>query len=229
MTTNLPVDLFDLGYMAYPDALDWQRAKAAEVRAETAADALALLEHRPVYTMGARGGDDHMLLSGHDLRARGADLIMTDRGGDITFHGPGQLVLYAILNLRRRRLRPVDHVRCLEQTILGTLDAFDVHGRTVKGRPGVWIGPKKIAAIGVSVRGGVTMHGAAINVTNDLTWFNAIVPCGLHGLGVTSMAREVENAPPMDCVMDTAAAAFSKAFDADVRPAAQVLEPVGGH
>ena len=228
MTTNLPVDLFDLGHMAYRDALDWQQAKAAEVRAEVTADALALLEHPPVYTMGARGGDDHMLLSGDALQARGADLIMTDRGGDITFHGPGQLVLYAVLNLRRRCLRPVDHVRCLERTVLDTLAAFGLRGRTVKGRPGVWIGSRKIAAIGVSIRGGATMHGAALNVSNDLTWFNAIVPCGLHGLGVTSMARELGNAPLMGDVMAAAAAAFAEVYQADVRPAA-AMEPVGGH
>lgn len=229
MTNNLPVELYDLGRMAYREALDWQQAKAAEVRAEISADALALLEHPPVYTMGARGGDDHMLLSGDALQARGADLIMTDRGGDMTFHGPGQLVLYAVLNLRRRLLRPVDHIRRLECTVLNTLTAFGLHGRTVKGRPGVWIGARKIAAIGVSVRGGVTMHGAAINVTNDLTWFNAIVPCGLHGLGVTSMARELENAPRMSDVMAAAAAAFAEVYQADVVPAALAMEPAGGH
>ncbi len=221
--------MYDLGYMDYLDALDWQRTTAAAVRTRSSADVLALLEHPPVYTMGARGGDDHLLLGDDDLRARGAELVMTDRGGDITFHGPGQLVLYTILNLRRRGLRPVDHVRCLERTILGTLAAFDVPGRTVKGRPGVWIGSRKIAAIGVSIRGGVTMHGAALNVTNDLTWFNAIVPCGLHGLGVTSMARELGIAPPMGDVMTAAAAAFAEVYQAEVRPATPAMEPVGGH
>ena len=229
MTTNLPVDLYDLGNMAYRDALDWQLAKAAEVRADISADALALLEHPPVYTMGARGGDDHMLLSGDALQAKGADLIMTDRGGDMTFHGPGQLVLYAVLNLRRRSLRPVDHVRCLERTVLDTLADFGLRGRTVKGRPGVWIGSRKVAAIGVSIRGGVTMHGAALNVTNDLAWFNAIVPCGLHGLGVTSMAREIGNAPLLSEVMAAAATAFAAVYQTEVLPAVRAMEPVGGH
>ncbi len=229
MTTNLPIELFDLGHMAYRDALDWQQTKAAEVRTEISADALALLEHPPVYTMGARGGDDHMLLSGDALQARGADLIMTDRGGDMTFHGPGQLVLYAVLNLRRRLLRPVDHIRRLECTVLDTLTAFGMHGQTVKGRPGVWVGSRKVAAIGVSIRGGVTMHGAALNVTNDLAWFNAIVPCGLHGLGVTSMARELGSAPLMGDVMAAAAAAFAEVYQTDVRPAAPAMELVGGH
>ncbi len=229
MTSDLPVDLYDLGCMAYRDALAWQQSKAAAVRTETSVDALALLEHPPVYTMGARGGDDHMLLGGDALQARGADLIMTDRGGDITFHGPGQLVLYAILNLRRRSLRPVDHVRCLERTVLDTLAAFDLRGRTVKGRPGVWIGSRKIAAIGVSIRGGATMHGAALNVTNDLTWFNAIVPCGLHGLGVTSMIRELEIAPPIGDVMAAAAAAFAEVYQTEVRPAAPAMEAIHGH
>lgn len=229
MTQQLPVEMHDLGYMDYLDALDWQHAKAAAVRSGSAADVLALLEHPPVYTMGARGGDDHLLLGDDDLRARGAELVMTDRGGDITFHGPGQLVIYAILNLRRRGLRPGDHVRCLEHTVLDTLATFEVHGRTVKGRPGVWIGSRKIAAIGVSIRGGVTMHGAALNVMNDLSWFNAIVPCGLHGLGVTSMDRELGIAPPMSDVMATAAAAFAEVYETDARPAAPATEPVGGH
>lgn len=229
MTKQPPVEVYDLGHMGYLDALDWQQTKAAAVRTGSSADVLALLEHPPVYTMGARGGDDHMLLGDDDLRAWGAELVMTDRGGDITFHGPGQLVIYAILNLRRRGLRPGDHVRCLECSVLDTLAAFEMHGRTVKGRPGVWIGSRKIAAIGVSIRGGVTMHGAALNVTNDLTWFNAIVPCGLHGLGVTSMARELELAPPMGQVMAAAAAAFAKVYETEVRPAAPAMEPVGGH
>ncbi len=229
MTRELPVEFYDLGCIAYRDSLDWQETKAAEVRAEISADALALLEHPPVYTMGARGGDDHMLLSSSDLSETGAELVMTDRGGDITFHGPGQLVLYAILNLRRRGVRPVDHVRCLERIILSTLEAFDLKGRAVKGRPGVWIGHRKISAIGVSIRGGVTMHGAALNVTNDLTWFNAIVPCGLHGLGVTSMSRELGIAPPMGDVMVAATAAFAEIYQADVRLAAPAMEPVGGH
>lgn len=229
MTTDLPVDLFDLGHLAYRDALDWQQTKAAEVRAEISADALALLEHPPVYTMGARGGDDHMLLSRDALQSRGADLIMTDRGGDMTFHGPGQLVLYAVLNLRRRCLRPVDHIRRLECTVLDTLTAFGMHGRTVKGRPGVWVGSRKVAAIGVSIRGGTTMHGAALNVSNDLTWFNAIVPCGLHGLGVTSMARDLGTAPLMGDVMAAAAAAFAEVYQTDVRAATRAMEPVGGH
>ena len=224
-----PVHLYDLGYMAYRDALAWQHRTAAAVRGESSADALALLEHPPVYTMGARGGQNHMLASDDDLHDRGAELIMTDRGGDITFHGPGQLMLYAILNLRRRMLRPVDHVRRLERTIVETLAAFGIQGRPIKGRPGVWIGPRKIAALGVSVRGGVTMHGAALNVTNDLAWFNAIVPCGLHGLGVTSMARELGTAPPMGAVMEAAATAFAAAYQADVHPAAPALETAHGH
>lgn len=224
-----PVHLHDLGHMAYRDALAWQHQTAESVRAESSDDALALLEHPPVYTMGARGGQDHLLASDDDLHDRGAELVMTDRGGDITFHGPGQLVLYAIINLRRRMLRPVDHVRRLERTIVETLASFGIQGHTVKGRPGVWIGPRKIAALGVSVRGGVTMHGAALNVTNDLAWFNAIVPCGLHGLGVTSMARELTAAPPMSQVMQAATSAFADSFDADVHPAMVSLETAHGH
>ena len=229
VTSDQPVELFDLGCLPYGDALAWQQAKAASVRDDESPDALALLEHPPVYTMGARGGHDHMLLSSDDLHGRGAELVVTDRGGDITFHGPGQLVLYAIINLRRRMLRPVDHVRRLERTIADTLDSFGIRGRTVKGRPGFWIGSRKIAAIGVSVRGGVTMHGAALNVANDLAWFNAIVPCGLHGLGVISMQRELGTEPSMGDVMEAAVAAFAEAYQAKVQPAVPALEIAHGH
>jgi lipoic acid synthetase len=129
------------------------------------------------------------------IEERGGHVVHSDRGGDITFHGPGQLVAYPILDLRGRGLGPATYVRMLERTILETLARFGVHARQVEGRPGVWVGDEKIAALGVRVREGVSTHGIAINVTTDLDWFDAIVPCGLADAGVTSIARVRGTAP----------------------------------
>ncbi len=223
-----PFALHRLGRVPYREALAWQRATAAAVRTGAASDALAMLEHPPVYTLGAGAGRGHVVAPASDPRMQRAEIVRSDRGGDVTFHGPGQLVLYVIANLRRRGLRPLDHVRRLEAAVVGALAQFGIRGRTVAGRPGVWIGPRKIAALGVSVRGGVTMHGAALNVTNDLAWFGAIVPCGLHGLGVTSMACELPAAPAMADVHAAAAAAFGEAYDAAMLTAAGTEEQTHG-
>lgn len=222
------IHLYRLGQVAYRDALAWQLEIAAAVRSQETLDSLALLEHTPVYTVGAQGGQDHLLVEETGLQARGAELVRSDRGGDITFHGPGQVVLYTIMNLRRRKLRPADHVRRLEKTVIETLETYGLVGRAVKGRPGVWIGPRKIAAIGVSIRGGVTMHGTALNVTTDLSWFNAIVPCGLHGLGVTSMSRELSTTPMMPEVEEALLAAFARVYETEIKPAHRSREMVHG-
>ena len=226
--TSKFIHLYRLGQIAYRDALTWQLESAAAVRSQETPDSLAILEHTPVYTVGARGSQDHILVGTNALRARGAELVRSDRGGDITFHGPGQVVMYAIMNLRRRKLRPADHVRRLETTVIEALATSGLVGQAVKGRPGVWIGPRKIAAIGVSIRGGVTMHGTALNVTTDLSWFNAIVPCGLHGLGVTSMSRELSTTPTMSEVEEALVAAFARVYETDVRPANRSREVIHG-
>jgi lipoyl(octanoyl) transferase len=156
------------------------------------------------------------------LRARGADVIATDRGGDVTFHGPGQLVAYPILDLRRRGLGAASYVRALEQCVIDTLDAFGLRGERVAGRPGVWTRPPaggagemaKIAAVGVRIERGVSRHGLALNVSTDLTWFDAIVPCGIADAGVTSMARELGEAPAFAAVAGAFARAFQRVFDA---------------
>ena len=176
----------------YASALAWQMATAAEVRAAREgashgpAEALALIEHAAVYTMGARGGRATVR---HPLEALPAPLVDTDRGGDITWHGPGQLVAYPILDLRRRALGAAEYIEALEGMLLDTLAAFGIEAALTEGRRGVWIGNDKIAALGISVRGGVSLHGIALNVSPDLGWFDAIVPCGLEDAGVTSMSR----------------------------------------
>jgi lipoyl(octanoyl) transferase len=197
----------------YHAALDWQHATAAALRAGTGSEAIALIEHQPVYTMGARGGRTTVLAP---LDALPAPIVDTDRGGDITWHGPGQLVAYPILDLRVRGVRAVDYVRRLEGTLIDTLAEFGIESAAVPGRPGVWVGAAKIAAIGVRIQGGVSLHGIALNVAPDLGWYDAIIPCGIAGAGVTSIARELGAAPSMDGAIEAFRTAFQQHFDAEL-------------
>ena len=210
------VHLLRPGCVDYPRALRWQRATAGAVREGDGAEAVAVLQHPAVFTVGARGGREHLLRDPKELAVRGASVLDVDRGGDITFHGPGQLVAYPILHLRQRQIRPTDYVRRLEATVIDTLAAFDVHGERVNGRPGVWIAGAKIAAVGVRVRGGVSSHGLALNVSTDLTWFDAIVPCGLANAAVTSLARLLGSPPTVEEVEGVFAAAFEQVFDLEL-------------
>ena len=199
----------------YATAWRWQEETAAAVRAG-AAEALILLQHPPVYTLGRRPSYEHLLLSADELRRRGAGVVESDRGGDVTFHGPGQLVAYPILHLRRRGLGAVDYVRALEETVIRALDAFGLRGDRVRGRPGVWVAGAKVAAVGVRVRGGVATHGLALNVDADLSWFDAIVPCGLAGARVTSMARLLGRRVSFAAVEEAVIDAFEAVFDAEL-------------
>ena len=196
---------------AYSEALRWQRHTADAVR-DGADDALLLLQHPPVYTYGRQVRPEHLVVDEATLRARGAGVIHTDRGGYITFHGPGQLVGYPILNLRRHNLSPIDYVRALEETLLRTLAQFDLEAGRVPGRPGVWTRGAKIAAIGIRVQRGITTHGFALNVNPDLAWFDAIVPCGLSDATVTSMAAEMGKPPEVGAVERVLTANFAAVF-----------------
>lgn len=198
----------------YLAAWSWQRATAAGLRAGEGDETLALIEHTPVYTMGSRGGRTTLLLPEDALPA---PLVDTDRGGDITWHGPGQLVGYPVLDLRARGLRAADYVRLLEAMLIDALAALGVDARVEAGRPGVWVGGAKIAAIGVAIRGGVSMHGFALNVAPDLGWFDAILPCGIPGAGVTSVERLVSAAPGMDHAVEAVRAAFEARFASTLR------------
>lgn len=208
------------GRVAYGDAWRLQQRTADEVRAG-ADDTLILLEHPPTYTLGSRGDTGSMTTPADVLRAYGAEVVQSDRGGDITFHGPGQAVGYPIVNLRARGEGPVTHVRNLEQVMIGALAALGVAAGRSPGRPGVWIGDAKIGAIGVRIAGGVAMHGFALNVDVDLAWFSRIVPCGLAGAGVTSMREVAGAAPGLAAVEDALAASFARVFGV------QLVTPAG--
>lgn len=181
------------------DTLDylesWQLQKAlAEARCcGTIADTLILVEHPHTYTTGRAGKDGNILFTDELLERIGAKFYRTDRGGDVTYHGPGQLVGYPILDLRCWSTDLHAYLRTLEEVIIRTLTDFGIKSGRVSGATGVWVGDEKIAAIGVRVTRWVTLHGFALNVVPDLDYFCNIIPCGLQGMGVTSMARVLDS------------------------------------
>ena len=191
-----------LGTVAYRPTWELQDELAEQRRGRRIGDRLLLLEHFPVYTIGRGGDEANMLADADRLRELGAELIRIDRGGDVTYHGPGQIVGYPILELAD----PLDlrrYVRTLEAAIVATAAAFGVAGERLDGYPGIWVdGHRKLAAIGVRVRRGVTTHGLALNVNTDLRWFDEMVPCGLHDKGVTSLAHELGRTVPTEAVED---------------------------
>ncbi len=185
-----PLLVIDLGRLPYREALARQRAcREGRLAGSLTEDCLLLVEHEPVYTLG-RGTQDSSLPTPEPLlRARGADVVSIERGGDVTWHGPGQLVGYPILDLAGHRQDLHWYLRTLESVLIGALAAHGVVGSVVAGRTGVWVDDEKIASIGIHVRQWITLHGFALNVDPSLEWFDAIVPCGLHGIRMTSLAR----------------------------------------
>ncbi len=201
-----------LGLVEYTEAWAEQRRLVEACREDSEAR-LLLLEHPPTYTFGARGRQEHLLLGDQALAGLGAAVLRTNRGGDVTFHGPGQLVGYPIVDLRRWGQGPSWYVRSLEAVLIEALSAFGIAGRQEPGRPGVWAGDAKIAAIGVRVSRGVTSHGFALNVDPDLRYFAYIIPCGLPDVSVTSMGQVLGRAPETAAVMDAVIEAFGHVFE----------------
>ena len=185
--------------MEYLRAWELQKALAQQVSEGTQLNTLLLLEHPPVYTIGRRGSRDHIMMNDMELSELGISLYEIDRGGQVTFHGPGQLVAYPVLDLREWG-GPVKYVRTLEQVIVQTLADFGIAAGLIEGLTGVWVGDRKIAAIGVKISRGVTYHGLALNVSTDLSGFDHIIPCGIADRDVTSMKRQLGGLVDMDTV-----------------------------
>lgn len=204
-----------LGRVDYPRAFELQRGLAARRAAGEIGDTLLLLEHEPVYTLGRRATDAEVLFDPDTLAARGITIEHTDRGGRVTYHGPGQLVGYPITDLGPNG-DLVAYVRKLEHAMIGLCADFGVTAGTVGGLTGVWVGNDKIGAIGVHVSRGVTTHGFAINVTTDLSMFNGIIPCGIVDRGVTSLQALTGRALPLPLVARKAGNRVADALGADL-------------
>ena len=179
-----------MGMVPYGTALSLQRELVAERQANRVPDTLLLLQHPHVVTLGvsAQQQSTNVLASPRELADRGVELHEAPRGGDVTYHGPGQLVGYPILDLRPDRCDVHRYVRDLEAVLIGTAGAFGIAAERAAGLTGVWVGTDKLAAIGVRLSRWVTSHGFALNVSTDLDYFTLIRPCGIHGRGVTSIA-----------------------------------------
>lgn len=209
-----------LGRVPYAEALAHQERCIAARRAGEACDRLLLLEHPPVVTFGRAGREAHLRRDPAELAARGVEIHRVARGGDVTWHGPGQLVGYAIVDLAARGERDVHRfLRRLEAVLIAALAELDLKAAALSGMTGVFVAasspPRKIASIGVGLRGWVTWHGFALNTTVDLAGFADIVPCGLHGVEMTSVARELGLAPDPALfarAREAVAAAFARSF-----------------
>ena len=213
-----PLAVVRPGRVAYEEATRWQEALVERRLAGDVADCLLLLEHPPVYTLG-RGADPRFLGLGAE---GGIPVVRTSRGGQVTYHGPGQLVGYPIVDLRDHRQDVRWYVHELEQVLIDALEAFGIAGGRVEGLPGVWVGGKrKIASIGVAIRRWVTWHGFALNVAADLGGFGAITPCGIAGVQMTSVVREGATAD-LDRVTDVVCRTFVARFGYD---RVQALQP----
>jgi len=215
------LDVRRLGLVPYADALALQQQLVEDRRAGAIGDTLLLLQHPPVITLGvrARVTTANVVATPDALAREGIEVVETGRGGDVTYHGPGQLVGYPILDLRPDRCDVHQYVRDLEGAIVDALEPFEIAGRRVVGLTGVWVGPpgreEKIAAIGVRISRWITSHGFALNVSPDLGHFGLIVPCGIADRGVTSMARVLQRDVPMRDVEDSIERAFRVLLKAD--------------
>jgi lipoate-protein ligase B len=181
----------ELGTVPYGEALELQRGVArGRIRGDIAEDVLLLVEHPPVVTLGRTASAAHLVASSASLAARGVEVFEVERGGDITFHGPGQLVGYPIIDLKQHRQDLHWYLRQVEEALIVALGALGVAAERNPGLTGVWTRGRKIASIGVHARDWVTWHGFALNVNTDLSWFDLIVPCGIPDVTMTSVARE---------------------------------------
>lgn len=213
LAPDRPVDCVDLGLVAYAEALGVQERLHGLRRDEAIFDTLLFLEHPPVVTLGKRGVDGDLLLPPDELRRRGYDLHRVDRGGQATYHGPGQLVVYFIVNLYQAQRELRLFVETLEESLIDYLgSACGLSARIVPEHPGVWVGDEKVAALGITVRHRVTMHGLALNVDCDLDRFSAIVPCGIRDKGVASIASLAGRAPAMADAKTGLAAVLARHF-----------------
>lgn len=208
-----PIEVRNLGLVAYADALALQEELVRKRRAGEIPDQLLLLEHPHVITLGASARPDHVLVDEADRRLLGIELFHAGRGGDVTYHGPGQLVGYPILDLKPDRCDLHRYIRDLEEVLIRALGDYGVVAGRKEGLTGVWVGDEKIAAIGVRLSSGwITSHGFALNVDPNLDFFGSIIPCGIREYGVTSLARVISGPVSLEEVAARVAVRFAEVF-----------------
>jgi lipoate-protein ligase B len=191
------LDVVDLGTRDYALALEYQK-KTVELRMlGVCPDTLILVEHPSVLTLGRQATEANLLVDQAYLATQGIGLYRVERGGEVTYHGPGQIVGYPIISLKERGVSPGAYLRMLEDALIAAIDAFGLQAGRMDGFTGAWVGSEKVAAIGIAVRRGVTYHGFAFNVEPNLAHFDLIVPCGIQGKGVTSLSKLLGRSVPM--------------------------------
>jgi lipoate-protein ligase B len=237
MTGSAPLLRIDAGLVPYPTADQWQRALHGRRVAHLIDDVVLLMEHPHVYTLGRRFRSRHLLADEPTLRSMGAEVHEADRGGSVTYHGPGQLVVYPIVDLRPRDGGLPDmigYLRLLESVVIEAVAHFGVAAGVRPGLTGVWVGERKLASIGVNISRGVAKHGLALNVSTDLSYFRTIVPCGIDGCSVTSLEELLGLPPEISELGDLVARELARRLDRELKlrsPAdvslADLPEPVG--
>ncbi|HEX3724138.1 MAG TPA: lipoyl(octanoyl) transferase LipB, partial [Nitrolancea sp.] len=200
----------------YRECWELQRRLAAARRTGRIPDLLLLVEHPPTYTIGRRGTRDHLLIGEATLNSVGATCYEVDRGGDITFHGPGQLVVYSIIDLGLTQRSVRRYVENLETVVIESLRHYELEATIDPAHPGVWLGRDKIAAIGIAIHHGVTYHGFALNVDPDLRYFSYMIPCGIPDRGATSLTKEIGRPVDIDEVTSLVVKCFAEVFDVSV-------------
>ncbi|MHB0885984.1 MAG: lipoyl(octanoyl) transferase LipB [Bacillota bacterium] len=218
--TPLTCAVMDIGRLPYREYRDFQDGLVQRRIAGETGDVLVLAEHDPVLTYGRDGGLDQVLVPRATLEAEGVTLEPTDRGGNITYHGPGQLMIYPILDLRGHGQDIHLYLKRLEETVILAVRRWGIDGSIRQGLPGVWVGPAKLAAIGIAVTKWVTSHGSALNLDPNLAHFSLINPCGMPGAGVTSVKALTGVAPERGEAVDALVDAFGRVFGVRMERAA---------
>lgn len=215
-----------LGLVPYREALELQESLVRRRRAGEVPDQLVLLEHPHVLTLGSASDASHVLLDGSERKLMGIELFETGRGGDVTYHGPGQLVGYPIIDLKPDRKDVHRYIRDLEEALILAASDLGIEAARLPGLTGVWVQGQKLAAIGVRVSSGwITSHGFALNVSTDLRFFDSIVPCGIRDHGVTSIQQLLGRTPNPEEVADSVVNGLCAVFGREARP----VRPAGGH
>lgn len=210
------LEILNLGKMKYQKAYEIQLEMIKKRAADEILDTLILVEHPPVFTIGSSGTEEHISVSREFLESSGIEVFETNRGGDITYHGPGQIVAYPILNLKEHKQDLHWLLRQYEEVTIRLLEEYDIKARRIEGLTGVWVGDEKITAIGVGVRRWVSYHGFAFNVNPNLEHFSYIIPCGIRDKGVTSLSKLLGKEMDMDQMRKKVIKYFAEVFEMEV-------------